>query len=102
MNPLVKRSFLDALATAVYVLMVVALMQNAERLFGPDENFLAPVSFLMLFILSATITGGLILGKPILMFLGGSKAEAVKLFLYTVGWLALMTVVLLLVNFINR
>ena len=93
---------MDALATAVYVLMVVALMQNAERLFGPDENFLAPVSFLMLFILSATITGGLILGKPILMFLGGSKAEAVKLFLYTVGWLALMTVVLLLVNFINR
>ncbi len=86
----------------MYVFGVVGLMQNAERLFGPDENFLAPVSFLMLFILSVVITGGLILGKPILMFLNGEKAEAVKLFLYTVGWLALMIVVLLLVNLINR
>jgi hypothetical protein len=89
---LVKRSFLNALATAIYISGVISIMFNAERIFGEVDNILIPIAMLMLFVLSASITGGLVLGKPILMYLNGQKAEGVKLFLYTIGWLAVLTI----------
>ncbi len=99
MNPLIKRSLLNALGTAVYIALVAAFMTNAERFLGnkPDTIF-APILALTLFVLSASITGGLVVGKPLLMYLGNEKTEAVKMFLYTVGWLAAITVLLIVAN----
>jgi len=73
-------------------------MQNAPKAFGSMNNLVGPAAFLLLFILSAAVTGSLILGKPILMYLDGKKAEALKLFLYTLGWLVLGIIILLLLN----
>lgn len=99
MNKLIQRSALNALGTVAYVALVATLMQNAQRFFGnkPDTVF-APILVLTLFVLSAAITGSLVLGKPILMYLNNEKAEAVRLFLYTLGWLALATVLLVMAN----
>ena len=98
MNTLIQRSFLNALATVEYISIVAVVMRNAEKIFEPMDNLWGPITFLMLFILSAAITGSLVLGKPVLMYLNGNKSEAVKLFLYTIGWLGLGIIVLLLVN----
>jgi hypothetical protein len=95
---LIKRSFLNALATAIYISGLISLMFNAERLFGEVENMLVPIGMLMLFVLSASVTGGLVLGKPMFMYLNGQKAEGIKLFVYTIGWLAVLTVIVLLVS----
>lgn len=98
MNTIVKNSFLNALGTAAYVVLLVLLIDNLERFFPKEDNVFMPISALMMFVLSASITGSLVIGKPILMYLNGEKVEAVKLFLYTVGWLALMTVIALVVS----
>jgi hypothetical protein len=101
MNKLIQRSFLNALGTVIYVSLVVAVMFNAEKIFGSeDQNITGPITFLLLFILSATVTSGLVLGKPILMYLENQKIEAVKLLIYTVGWLGLAVLLLLMLNII--
>lgn len=60
---------------------------NGEKIFGKMHNLLGPVSFLLLFVMSASITGGLVLAKPIMLYIDNRKQEAVRLFLYTIGWI---------------
>ncbi|MBX4188416.1 MAG: hypothetical protein KW793_04785, partial [Candidatus Doudnabacteria bacterium] len=74
---------------------------NAENMFGEKETILIPMMMLMVFVLSATITGSLVLGRPVMMYLNGQKTEAVRLFLFTVGWLALFTVIFIVLNTIK-
>ena len=93
MNNLVKNSFLNALGTAIYIVLVVLLVNNLERFLPKEDNLLMPISALMLFVLSATVTGGLVLGKPVMMYLNGERPEAVRMLIYTLGWLALFTVI---------
>ncbi len=88
-------ALINALLTAVYVAIVALVMQNGERIFGKMDNILGPVAFLLLFVLSAAITGSLVLGKPILMHLENRKAEAVKLFFYTIVWLFVIIIAIL-------
>jgi len=81
---LVKRALGDVLGTALYVFLVSQIMINGDRLFGEMENnSFAPMLFLLLFLFSALVTGYLVLGKPIMMYLDGQKKEAVKLLFYT-------------------
>ncbi len=97
MNTLIQRSFINALGTVAYIALVAAIMQNAERFFGQTEDtILAPIVFLTLFVLSAAITGSLVIGKPILMYINNEKSQAVRLFVYTLGWLALALVFLVI------
>ena len=97
MNKLVKRSLLNALGTAAYVVTLVTLVLNGEKLFGTINNSFAPIAFLLVFVTSASITGGLVLGKPILMYLDNQKKEAVQMFMYTVGWLVIETIIFFIV-----
>lgn len=93
---LLKIAFLSALGEGVYVMLVSLFMQCASRLFGPpDPNFLGFIVFILVFVLSAAVSGALILGKPILMYLDGKKKEAVTLFAYTLMWIMVLVAVLL-------
>jgi hypothetical protein len=47
---------------------------------------------LLLFIISASVTGLLVLGKPIHLYLSGLKKEAFVLLFATTGWLVLFLV----------
>jgi heme O synthase-like polyprenyltransferase len=49
-------------------------------------------------VLSAAVTGGLVLGKPVMLYLDNQKTDAIKLFIYTLCWLALAVVILLIVS----
>ncbi len=94
MNKLAQRSFLNAFGTVAYIAIIGTVMKNGDKIFGTVDNALAPILFLTLFVLSAAITAGLVLGKPVLMFLSGAKEDAVKLFIFTLGWLAGVVIVL--------
>ena len=94
---LVKISFLNALGTMVYVVFIGLVMFNIVDK-GSDDTIYAPILALMLFVLSASVTGGLVLGRPVMLYMSGQKTEAIKLFVYTIGWLGLGTVIALLVN----
>ncbi|MFA6963502.1 MAG: hypothetical protein WC227_02190 [Patescibacteria group bacterium] len=102
MEKLNKNGFLNAFGILVYVVLVATLMQNGDRLFGQADNFVSPIAFLLLFSLSATIVGGLMLGKPLMLYFDGKKKEAVSLFLATSGWLAGFTILAFFVIFLIK
>ena len=93
-NPkLLSRSILSALGVFVYVAIVAWIINNGERIFGQAGEYWGPVAFLLLFVLSATITGLLVLGRPVMMYAAGMKAEAVRLLVYTIIWLIVIVVI---------
>lgn len=78
-----------AAAVLAYVAGVAWVLSHGEAIFGPEEpkNFLIPVGMLLLFVFSAATTGALVLGRPIVLYLGGQKSEAIRFFVYTLAWL---------------
>lgn len=98
---LIKSSLRNSLATAVYVAIVALIIYNAEKVFGTMRNIIGPIAFLLLFVTSAAITGFLVLGQPIMLYFENQKREAVKLFVYTVAWLFIFTIIALALNLLN-
>jgi len=72
-----------SLGVLAYVSLLVLFLNNAQKLFGKNDNVMTGVIMLLIFILSALITGSLVLGRPIMFCLDGKKTEAVKLLFYT-------------------
>ncbi len=83
-----QRGFLSAAGVALYVSCVVLVISNGQALFGEKETVLIPIFMLTLFVLSATVTGLLVLGRPIHLYLTGSRKEAFVLLASTLAWLA--------------
>jgi len=81
----------DALGVAVYTAAVAFIMQNAQYVFGDMKSIWGPIAFLMLFVLSATVVGSLVFGRPVYLYFEGKKKEAVALFLYTACFMAVIT-----------
>ena len=88
------RSFINAALTFIYVSAVACLMWYMGEYVGSAGNFAGPIGFLMLFLLSATVTGGLVLGKPALLYMDGQKADALRLLIQTVLWLFFLTLLI--------
>ncbi len=88
-----------AILTAAYVTGVSLFMSNIEKIFNPDkpDTFLAPLFMILLFVVSATITATLVLGRPILLYHDGRRAEALRFFGYTLLWLVVLLFVVFLV-----
>lgn len=95
-NP-VSCSLMQALGVVGYVMLVAIIMYHADRLFGQMKSFLAPVTFLMLYVVSAAICGWLVFGKPVMLYWDGMKKEALKLLFMTIIWMGLFTLIMLLV-----
>lgn len=94
-SKLILQGFLFSLGVVAYVFLVVLVMNNGNSLFGTMDNFWGPLAMLLLFTVSAAITGSLVFGRPIYLFLNGMKKEAVTLALYTIGFLFLETILVL-------
>ena len=95
-SKLILHSLINSLGVFVYTSAIAWFLFNNEKFFGnKEDNFLMPVFMMLLLVLSATITGLLVLGRPIYLFLNNSKPEAIKLLLYTIGWLAIFVVIVL-------
>ena len=88
---LVWMGFLSALGVVCYISLISIVIRNGEKIFNKMDNFLSPVAFLLLFVLSASVTGGLVLLKPAMLYLENQKSEAVRLFLYTIVWIFIAT-----------
>ncbi len=92
--PILKYAALHALGTVAYVTLVASFFFYATPLLGPDtkETVFIPIAMLLFFLVSATVTGSLVLGRPILWYLDGKRKEAVHLLFATVGGLAVMMI----------
>ncbi len=81
------RGLMHSLLVILYIALVACIMSNAEHWFGQMNGAIGASAFLLLFVLSATIVGSLVLGKPLLLYLENEKKNALTLFFYTVTWL---------------
>ena len=100
-NPVVH-SLGHAVLTLAYVSLVAFVMSHAQSWFPGPDTWLTPVAVLMLFVLSAAITGTLVLGRPILMYVDGQKKEGLQFFGYTVGWLLILTIIVFVVLAVHK
>jgi hypothetical protein len=96
---IIKQAFLLALGEGIYISLVALLMTGIEKMFGdkPDPVIIAPIAFLLLFVISAAISGALIFGKPLMLYLDGKKKEALQLFGSILLWLVLFLVIAFLI-----
>lgn len=85
--------FRNSLGVAIYTTGIAWFLSNGEKLFGNAKNFLIPMAMLMLFIISAAITGMLVFLQPVLWFLNNNKKQAFRLLFITLGWLGIETIV---------
>ena len=83
------RGLAHASGVFVYAAGVAWLGFNSQRIFGKPGSFLVPLFVLLLFVISASVTGLLVLGKPIHLYLSGSRREAFVLLFVTLAWLVL-------------
>ena len=98
MKSLLKRALINALGTAVYIMLIASFMFFLQSSFSDQEDtILTVVSALLLFVCSATITGFLVFGKPAMLYVDGKKKEALTLLGYTIGMLVFMTLLAFMV-----
>jgi hypothetical protein len=93
MKNILRSAITNSVATALYIVFVVSVMnytghQNFE---GPEV--LIGVGMLMLFVFSAALTASLVFGKPVLLYLEGKKKEAVSLVAYTLFFFFIIMVI---------
>lgn len=91
------KSFINALGVLVYTAVVSWLLFNGEDLFGATSSFLLPLFMLLLFVISAAITGLLVLGRPLHLYLSGLKKEAVTLLFATLAWILVFIIAIVIV-----
>lgn len=92
----IRTAFFLALGEVGYIFLVAMFFRTMEKYFGGQPDPPAPfgmVIILTLFVISAALSGALILGKPVLMYLEGKKRESVELFAFTLGWLVLFLII---------
>jgi len=96
-NKIVLYSMLSSLGVFVYISLVVLLLDNGERIFGRvSDNFIVGILMLMLLVISAGITGSLVFGGPIWMYLEKKKKEAIQMLIYNFLWLLLFLSLIIL------
>jgi hypothetical protein len=88
--------FLQATGLVSYISFVAGFITNAEKWIPSDKNILGPMLFLSLLVLSATICG-LIFGAYAFTLAWEEKKikSALRLCVYTIGWLIVYLIVLL-------
>lgn len=103
---LAKRAVLSALGVYLYIFALVSVVFNAEKLFGSVEpGWLGPTLFLTIFVLSAAVTGSLVLLKPVMLYADGNRKDALRLFSFTVvalAGIALVVAVILVTTSFGR
>ena len=91
------KSLVNAAGVFIYVFAVAWVGFNSQRIFGDSASFLQPLFVLLLFVISASITGLLVLGKPIHLYLGGLRKEAFTLLFATLAWLIFFLIFVVIV-----
>lgn len=86
---LLRCSFMNSLFVVLYTAGVVWVLSNAESIFDNASEYMIGLFMLLLFVLSAAVTGFLVLGRPALMFMDGKKKQAGMFLGATLIWLVL-------------
>lgn len=88
-------SFFHAAGVIAYVTMLALLFS----VWSPDkEPFIGPLVMLTTFIISATVTGGLVLARPITLYIDKQKKDAFVFLISTILWLMVIVGIIILAS----
>ncbi len=94
---IIIQALIQSTLATLYIVLVATFFYFANTIFGKEDTFVTPIAFLLLFVLSAAITGSLVLGRPILMYWDNQKKEAIKLFGLTLMWLFIYMIIAMVI-----
>lgn len=90
-------AFYQALGIAIYCGLVGLLFWKGNEWFGKVPNYWGPLLFLILFSASALVCAVIVFGYPFILFWEKEKPrEALRLVVYTAGWLVFFTLLVML------
>jgi hypothetical protein len=92
---IIKNALINSVLAIGYIALVATFMNKAEDMFGPANEFMAAITMLSLLVFSVALMGILVFGRPVMWYLDNNKKEAVKLLLWTVGFIFVAPVVFL-------
>lgn len=95
-----KNPIVNAFSASFYIFLIVSIMTFITKpLENKPDTFFAPITVLFVLTLSVAVMAYLFFYQPFLLFIEGSKKEAVNLFVKTVAVFAVITSVILLLLF---
>lgn len=86
----------NALGVTAYVSLVATIIINGDRLFGnlPEQYaWLGILLFLLILVASAAITGTLVFGRSVWLYIEGHKQQSLMTLVSTISWLVVMIVI---------
>lgn len=93
----VKVGLLQAVGVTAYCGVIAALMWNGNRMFGKEDNFMAPLLALLLLSTSALVCALMALGYPVyLIWQKKETVKALKVVGAMAGWMVGFTVLVML------
>lgn len=96
-----KKPFLHALASALYIVIIVLVIQFfGSALKNQVNTIIIPMTMLSLFVLSAAVMGYLFLSEPLYLLMENRKQEAIVFFGKVVGIFACFVVVFTILLFL--
>jgi hypothetical protein len=91
-----KNPLINALSAAVYIFFVVIVMTFATQpLRDKPDTFFAPIAVLFMLTLSVVVMAYLFFYQPTMLFIDGKKKESLNLFIKTVGFFSIFTIIIL-------
>lgn len=97
---ILTNALISAGVTVAYIIIIASFLSRAEKIFGqvePKDTTLIPIVMLLLFVISAGVTGFAVVGRPVMWYIDGKKKEAVKLLGATLSILALIAIFFILI-----
>lgn len=84
-------AFLQALGLVSYCSLIALLFWKGNQWFGRVPNYFGPLLMLTVFTTSALVSAVITLSYPFILWQKKHINEAVKLTIYTAGWLVFFT-----------
>ncbi len=94
-NKLLFSTLMNVSLAGLYIFGISQFLFYGEKIFNATEDSnLAPFLLLLLFSLSAAVVGSLIFGQAVIFFLENKRLEGIKSAFYSIGWLFLFTLII--------
>ena len=90
------KTFRNTISATAYIYFISQVLNNGGSVFGSTSVFseiAAPFIFLLIFVISAAVVGGLVFGETIIQFVNKKVANGVRAAVYSVGWLFIYALV---------
>jgi len=94
--------FLQATGLLLYITLIATFMANANKVFGPVDNFAGPIAFLLLFVVSAIITSSTVLARAGFLFWEKRYKESFTLLGWTLTWAIFYLISVFVILFLSK